>query len=793
MSPRLFPLAFCTLAAALLAIAAPAAAQAPQRDDAPRPFTARDLNMLDRVSDPRLSPDGRWTLYALRSTDWEANRGRNALWIVETAGGTSAGGTPRRLPASEGGAASGRWGPGESIYFLSSRSGSSQVWRTDAQGDAAFQVTSLPVDVGGFRLSPDGRRLLVSAAVFPDCADDELACTKGRMDAQEKAKATGVTHDRLFVRHWDEWAGGTRNHLFALALDAQGRTAGAPVSLTRSVDGDVPSRPFGDEADFVFTPDGRSVIYAVRTAGRTEAWSTNFDLWRVNADGTGAAVNLTADNLAWDATPVVSPDGSRLAYLAMRRPGFEADRFRVMVRDLATGRTRELAPRWDRSPSKIEWSRDGRTLFAEAQDIGQTRLFAIDAASGGVKPLTGEGRVTAFDVGPDGLVYSFDTLDKPAQLFRTGLAGGAPLQLTRHNAERMAGLQLGSYEQFSFPGWNNERVHGYLVRPVNFQPGRKYPVAFLIHGGPQGSFGQQFHYRWNAQTYAGAGYAVVMIDFHGSTGYGQAFTDSISGHWGDRPLQDLQKGWAHALEKYPFLDGERACALGGSYGGYMVNWMAGVWNKPWDCFVSHAGVFDNRAMAYTTEELWFTEWENEGLPWVDPQAYEKFNPVTRVKDWTKPILVTQGEQDFRIPYTQSIGAFTAAQRKGVESRYLRFPDENHWILKPQNSVQWHQEVEAWLNRWTHQPARPVARLLGGPTPPMAGLVAYTCAGGRSFVATFNATAAQVTAGNYSAGLPPVRAASGARYSDGHTTLDTKGRTASLAGMPDGAYRNCTAA
>ena len=238
------------------------------------------------------------------------------------------------------------------------------------------------------------------------------------------------------------------------------------------------------------------------------------------------------------------------------------------------------------------------------------------------------------------------------------------------------------------------------MRPANYQPGRKYPVAFLIHGGPQGSFGQQFHYRWNPQTYAGAGYAVVMIDFHGSTGYGQAFTDSISGHWGDRPLEDLQKGWAHALQQFPELDGDRACALGGSYGGYMVNWMAGVWNTPWKCFVSHAGVFDQRAMGYTTEELWFTEWENEGLPWERPENYEQFNPVNHVRNWTTPILVTQGEQDFRIPYTQSIGAFTAAQRRGIPSRYLYFPDENHWILKPQNSVQWHEEVERWLDQWT---------------------------------------------------------------------------------------------
>ena len=675
---------------ALAALAAPTAASAQAR-----PFTARDLNMLDRVADPRRPPDGRTALYALRTTDYEANKGVNALWTVDLA---RPGASARRLPASDGGAHTGRWGPDGAVYFLSSRSGSSQVWRTDREGARASQVTNLPLDVGGVRVSPDGRRLVVSLAVFPNCGGNEVDCTVRRM-AEKTTKASGVLTDQLFIRHWDEWANGTRNHLFVLNLTPTG-TASEPFPITPGVDGDVPSKPFGDEADYVFAPDGRSIVYAVRTAGRTEAWSTNFDLWRISLDRSRRPENLTANNPAWDAAPAFSPDGTQLAYLAMRRPGFEADRFRVMVRDLSTGRVREVAPQWDRSPHKVQWSADGRTLYADAQDVGQTRIFGIDVASGRATPLTGEGRVTAFDVSRSGLVYAFDDLDSPAQLFSTGPMGGTPAQLTNHNAQKLAGLQMGEAEQFSFPGWNGETVHGYVVRPANYRPGRKYPVAFLIHGGPQGSFGQQFHYRWNPQTYAGAGYAVVMVDFHGSTGYGQAFTDSISGHWGDRPLEDLQKGWAAALQKYPFLDGERACALGGSYGGYMVNWIAGVWNEPWKCLVSHAGVFDARAMAYETEELWFTEWENEGLPWERPENIERFNPVNQVKNWSKPILVTQGNQDFRIPYTQSIAAFTAAQRKGVASQYLYFPDENHWILKPQNSVQWHETVQAWLDRWT---------------------------------------------------------------------------------------------
>jgi acylaminoacyl-peptidase len=435
-------------------------------------------------------------------------------------------------------------------------------------------------------------------------------------------------------------------------------------------------------------------------AGKTEPWSTNFDLWQVPADGSAPPLNLTAGNPAWDAAPAVSPDGRTLAWLAMRRPGFEADQFDIILRDLATGRARSITSGWDRSPDHIAWSPDGRTIYATAQDIGQTRLFALDVASGRVTPMTGEGRVTAMDAGPNGLVYVQDDLDSPAQLFRVGYDGAGRTQLTTHNEARMRAHRLGGYEQFSFAGWNNERVHGYVVRPADYVPGRKYPVAFLIHGGPQGSFGNQFHYRWNPQTYAGRGYAVVMIDFHGSTGYGQGFTDSISGHWGDRPLEDLQKGWAAALARYDFLDGRRACALGGSYGGYMTNWIAGRWPDAFRCLVTHAGIYDTRSMGAATEELWFTEYEFGGTPWDNPAAYEEFNPRNHVRNWRTPTLVTQGERDYRVIGEQSLAAFNTLQRRGIESRLVWFPDENHWILKPQNSVQWHNEVERWLDRHT---------------------------------------------------------------------------------------------
>jgi dipeptidyl aminopeptidase/acylaminoacyl peptidase len=458
----------------------------------------------------------------------------------------------------------------------------------------------------------------------------------------------------------------------------------------------VPSKPFGDHEEYRFSPDGKTIVFSVRIAGQSESWSTNFDLYSVPAAGGAAPRNLTADNLAWDAKGTFSPDGRTLAYLAMARPGFEADRFQVMLMDVASGKKRKLAESWDRSAGDLRWTADGKTLVVDAQDVGHHRLFSIDVASGKVTPLTGPGSVGGFDVRGDTVAYSLSTLESGAQLFKAKL-GGKPVQLTWQNREALADVRFGQYEQFSFAGANGATVYGHVMKPWNAVPGQKYPIAFLVHGGPQGSFGNSWSYRWNPQVYAGAGYATVFIDFHGSTGYGQAFTDSISNDWGGKPLVDLQKGLDAAVAKFPWLDRERSCALGASYGGYMMNWIQGNWSDGFRCIVNHDGVFDNRGMAYATEELWFTEWENGGTYFAAPDNYERFNPVHHVAKWKTPMLVIQGEKDFRIPTSQALGAFTALQRQGIESKLLVFPDENHWVLKPANSVLWHHTVMDWLD------------------------------------------------------------------------------------------------
>ncbi|MEM8512998.1 dipeptidyl aminopeptidase/acylaminoacyl peptidase [Massilia sp. MP_M2] len=668
---------------------------------APRGFTVEDLVNMERVGSPAVSPDATRVIYTVRSTDMEKNRGNTQLWMIDL---RAAKPTPQRLTDHASSSADPEWSPsGDAVYFLSARSGSSQVWRQPVAGGAPVKVTDLPLDVDNFRVAPTGDRLAFSLAVFRDCAD--LACTKARLDAKDKEKATGKVYDRLFARHWDTWSDHRNAVLFSAPIGAAGAITGEPVSLSGSLDGDVPSKPFGDREEYRFSPDGKTVVFSARIAGKTEAWSTNFDLYSVPSAGGAAPRNLTADNLAWDTKGTFSPDGRTLAYLAMARPGFEADRYQIMLMDVASGAKRPLAANWDRSAGSLVWRADGKALIVDAEDIGQHRLFSIDVAGGKVTPLTDTGAVGAFDLRRDTLVYTHANLSAGAQLFSMKL-GAKPKQLTTLNTERLKDVRWGDAEQFSFAGANGDTVYGYVMKPWNAQPGQKYPVAFIVHGGPQGSFGNGWSYRWNPQTYAGAGYAAVFIDFHGSTGYGQKFTDSISNDWGGKPLVDLQKGYDAALKKFPWLDRSRDCALGASYGGYMMNWIAGNWSDEFKCIVNHDGVFDTRGMAYSTEEQWFTDWENGGPYYKVPENHERFNPVHHVTKWKTPMLVIQGDLDFRIPTAQALGTFTALQRQGVESKLLVFPDENHWVLKPANSVQWHHTVNGWLDRFLKaQPAK----------------------------------------------------------------------------------------
>ena len=672
----------CFTALVILALSLPAVAQQMH------PFSIHDMLAMDRISDPQVSPDGQWIAFVVRTTDLEANRGRTDLWLV---GRDGAGLRP--LTSHPDSDSNPRWGPdSRSVWFLSSRSGSSQVWRIAIDGGEARQMTVEPLDVGNLIVSPDGRHIGFTMEVFPDAPTAQA--TKDRLDAIAKRKDSGRVYERVLVRHWDTWKDGRRSHLFVRPAEG-----GQAVNVMAGMDADTPSIPFGGPEEMTFSPDGRGVVFSAKDVGREEAWSTNFDLFYSPIDGSQAPKCLTQENEALDTHPVFSPDGKTLAYLAMSRPGYESDQFQIVLMDWPGGSKRVLTDKWDRSPSSIGFAAHGRTLYATAANLGQRSLFSIDVDNGQVETIVREGSVHGFSAADGRIVYALSNMRSPAELYSVRPNGAGVRQLTDINRAKVAAAKMGDYEQFTFAGWNGETVHAYVVKPVDFDPARKYPVAFLIHGGPQGSFGNVFHYRWNPQAYAGAGYAAVMVDFHGSTGYGQAFCDSIRGDWGGKPLADLQKGLAAAIEKYPWMDGDRVAGLGGSFGGYMVNWIAGNWPDRFRCLVNHDGNIDERMAYFDTEELWFPEWDHVGTPWENPEGYEKHNPVRFVQNWKTPMLVIHGAQDFRVVDTQGLGTFNALQRRGIPSKLLYFPDEGHWVLKPHNSIQWHDTVLAWLDRW----------------------------------------------------------------------------------------------
>jgi dipeptidyl aminopeptidase/acylaminoacyl peptidase len=655
----------------------------------PRAYTIRDQVALRRLQDFVVSPDGSRVILQIESAAPGKNRLVTQLWSVN-ADGTGL----RPLIRLGGRNASPIFAPdGGDLYFLAGhRTGPRQVVRLAFGGGKPVPVTRSPIDVESFVLSGDGTHLAFSAQVFPG-GPDTLASSAERLKVSATKPASGQIHDRLFVRHWDQWKTGRRRHLFVQRVDG-----GPAVDVMPDLDADAPSKPFGGREQYTFTPDGAGIVFTARDAGREEAWSTDLDLFLVPIDAGSPPRKLTTENRATDTDPSFSPDGTLLAFLAMDRPGYEADKLTVILRGWPDGDSRRMTDDWDRSVEMVEWAPDGRTLYVVAEDTGQRGLFALDIATGSITALVRHGHVSRVRAVGAALFYGLDSLDGPADLH--ALEEGRHRRLTRLNANRMRGVAIGEAEQFSFAGWNGETVHGYVLRPAGFDPARTYPIAFIVHGGPQGSMGNDWHYRWNPQVYAGAGYAVVMIDFHGSTGYGQAFTDSIRGDWGGKPLEDLQKGFAAAIERYPFLDPTRACALGASFGGYMINLIAGVWNEPWRCLVTHDGNLDERFAYFATEELWFPEWEHGGTPWGNPAGYAKHNPIDHIAAWRVPTLVIHGALDYRVSDVEGLAVFTALQRRGVPSRLLHFPDENHWVLKPENSVLWHETVLEWLDRWT---------------------------------------------------------------------------------------------
>lgn len=666
-----------------------------------RPMTATDMQSMHRLGPPDVSRDGRYAVFTISNTDWSKNKRVNTLYLLDL---TKPGAMPQPVVGAEKGHDA-VFGPDGSLWFLMAVGDTDQLFRKPL-GGAAVQVSNFEGDVGGFRVAPSGDRVVVWADRDLRCAD--LNCAG--LPTKPKT-GSGRTYDQLFIRHWDTWAEpGVRSRLFGYAV-AGGKLAGNGIPLTGNLVGDTPQKPFGGAEQIAFSPDGRTVFFTLREAGRIEARSTNLDIFQAPSDGSAAPVNLTKANQATDTLPTVSPDGRTLAYVAMARPTYEADRQVLQLRDLATGRTRAITQNWDRSIDSIEWARDGRSLLVTANDTLENPVFRVDAATGKVTRLTADGHFDNVHALPGGaILVTMNSIAAPDDIYRID-ANGRTTKLTDVNREMLAQFDPITLTKFNFKGANNDTVWGWTLKPAN--AAGKLPIAFLVHGGPQGSFSDSWSYRWNPRVFISPGYAAVSVDFHGSTGYGQAFTDAIRQNWGGWPLQDLQLGLAYATAHDPQLDGANACALGGSYGGYMMNWIEGNWPDRFKCIVQHDGVFDARAMAYETEELWFDEWEHGAHAYYEaPAEFEKWNPVNYVQNWKTPQLVVTSEHDFRIPYTQGIAAFTALQRRDIPSRLLIFPDENHWVLKPKNSVQWYDEVFGWMGRYIGGHAAPASQSTG---------------------------------------------------------------------------------
>ncbi|GMV07003.1 MAG: peptidase S9 [Gemmatimonadota bacterium] len=667
------------------------AALAPLAAAAQQPMTARDLWSLARVGSPALSPDGRTVLYTVTAYDLETWRSRTQIWSVPVAGGEA-----RPFITSEQGSNSApAWSPdGRQIVFVSTRGGDGpQLWIIPVDGGEARQLTREEGGATGPVWSSDGRRILFASSVTPE-GDAMARRLREIADGGSEAKV----YDDLQYRHWDEWEDGLRSHVFALDV-----ASGTTRDLTPGPF-DAPPIALGGFADYAISPDGMEVAF-VRNTDVPAMVGTGNDIWLVSADG--GEPRLLTESDANDVSPQYSPDGRWMAYLGMTRPGFEADRTQLLLRDRRSGETRSLTADLDASVDFFAWSADSGTIWFQAQDQLFHSIYRVSLSGGDPVKVTQGTYDGGLQVSADGqmLVVARQATDRPVDLFALEANGRVVRQLTQQNRDLLARLALQPAEPFWAEGAGGAPVQGFLVKPPDFDPSRKYPVVFLIHGGPQGAWTDSWSYRWNPNMFAAPGYVVVAVNPRGSTGYGQTFTDEITGDWGGKVYTDLMNALDHALATYPFLDGERMAAAGASYGGYMINWVNGHTDR-FKALINHDGLFDIPSMYGATEELWFPEWEFGGQPWTNPDGFERWNPANHAARMKTPTLVVHGALDYRVPLDQGLATFTTLRRQGVPARLLYFPDEGHWVLKPQNAMVWWEEMLGWIGKYVG--GRPVS-------------------------------------------------------------------------------------
>jgi dipeptidyl aminopeptidase/acylaminoacyl peptidase len=656
------------------------------------PFDANALLRLARVGEHQISPDGTQVVFSVQRVEVQANTKPRHIYIVPVGGGT-----PRQLTREGTANSRPRWSPdSKRIVYVSNRGGSSQLWMMNADGSEQRQVTDIATEADGVAWSGDGRWLLFTSEVYPDCPDAD--CNKRRLEEEKQSKLKARIYTSLLYRHWDAWQGKRRKHVMLMPA------AGGAIRDLTPGSRDVPPFSLGGQDDYTVATDGNEACFVMNSEANL-AVSTNSDLWVLPLNEPGEPRKIT-ENPGADNAPVYSPDGRYLAYRSQSRAGFESDRWQLMLIDRASGRQSSLTSNVDRSVGTISWSPDSRRIFFTMEDRGRTAIHMVPITGGASRPVvTGSSTLDEPQFSPDGktMIYSEHSGSKPLELYRASSGGGTPQALTRMNDDLLASYQLTPYEEFWVEGAERTKVHSFLVKPPDFSVSRKYPVLFLIHGGPQGAWAENWSYRWNAQVFAAAGFVVVMPNPRGSTGYGQKFTDEISGDWGGKVYDDIMAVVDHVSSNVAYADAERMAAAGGSYGGYMVNWLLGHTQR-FKAYVSHAGVYDLRSMGGETEELWFTRWEFGGMPWESPEVYERWSPSNFARDFRTPTLVIHGELDYRVPLGQGLQLFTALQSQNVPSKLLLFPDEGHWILKPQNSVLWYQTFLDWVTEWTRKPA-----------------------------------------------------------------------------------------
>jgi dipeptidyl aminopeptidase/acylaminoacyl peptidase len=706
------------------------------------PFTFEDMMALKRVEEPEVSPDGKWVLFAAVDVDLKANTKTPHVWVVplkETQGrstqqkdsqansSASLGMTESREREiiSDQDADRPRWAPdGKRFAFVSTKENGSQIWIADFDGAAGTvtakrRLTNIATEADGELWSPDGKNILFKSDVYPECdgtPQEEGDCNAKKLEEKKNSKVKALIFSHLLYRHWNAYKEGKRTHIFVVDVTW---TIAKPSPIppihwpARDVtpgDYDAPVFSLGGQDDYAFSPDGQEICYA-SNHDPEPAISTNNDLFTVpvNAGATSkdvlaATKNITAQNKAADNTPLYSPDGKYIAYRAQQRPGYESDRFRLMLYERRTAKKKDLTDNFDRWVGSYVWGPDADTIFFSAEQEGESPIFMIKFNDNGGRPsliLKGLNDDLTLVKADTGLLFTRMSVESPNEIFREELATDynlEPQRLTDLNNSVLSDVSMSPLETFWFTGAHNDKVQGWILKPPNFDPNKKYPMKFIVHGGPEVPMGDEWSYRWNFELFAANGYVVVFINFHGSPGYGQKFIDAINGDWGGAPFEDLMKGLDYAEQHYPFIDKDRECALGASYGGYMINWILGHTNR-FKCIVTHDGMFNTESAWGDTEELWFNEWEFKGTPYTNREMYRKWSPHLFATNFKTPTLVIHSQLDYRLDVSQGFDLFTTLQRQGVPSKMLYFPDEGHWVLKPQNSQLWYKTVNDWVDQW----------------------------------------------------------------------------------------------